>query len=86
MKEDFKELRPDYYGGPDAPYEPWKVIKAHQLSYHSGSAVAYILRAGKKPGSDRAQELTKAATHLMQEVRDLMSSSHKEPTHEAGKA
>lgn len=77
MNEDVEEIRPSYYGGPLAPYEPWKVIKAHKLSYHVASAVAYLLRAGHKPGADYVEELTKAVTHLKQEVRDVLEDRAK---------
>lgn len=51
------------------------MIKAHDLSYHSGSAVAYLLRAGNKPGADPIQDRVKAVTHLMQEIRDMREAA-----------
>lgn len=55
---------PAHYGGADDPYEAIKVIEAHQLGFHLGNAVKYILRAGKKPGQTEQQDLAKAIWYL----------------------
>lgn len=55
---------------PEAPYykaltpEPIDVIDAWGLNFHLGSALAYIARAGRKPGNELASDLRKAVTYL----------------------
>lgn len=61
---------PPHYGG-DVPYEPIKVIEAWGLGFHLGNAVKYIARAGKKPGSDAAEDLRKAAWYISREADRL---------------
>jgi hypothetical protein len=61
--------RPSYYGGPDAPYEPVKVIDQLGLGpgFYFGSALKYLQRAPHK-GSEMA-DLKKAAWYLTNGVR-----------------
>lgn len=40
------------------------VIEAFGLSYHLGNAAKYILRAGKKDGANRGEDLRKAIWYL----------------------
>jgi len=53
---------PAHYGGEDNPYEAIKVIEAHNLGFHMGNVVKYVLRAGHK-GSE-AEDLRKAIWYL----------------------
>jgi hypothetical protein len=46
------------------------VIAAWGLTYHIGTAVAYLLRAGKKT-ADAAQDISKAHDHLLFELERL---------------
>lgn len=55
---------PDHYGGADNPYEVIKLIEHFGLGFHLGNVVKYVLRAGKKPGSDRIEDLKKAQWYL----------------------
>jgi hypothetical protein len=42
-----KVNNPIHYGGEQNPYEAIKIIEAHELDFHLGNAIKYILRAGK---------------------------------------
>jgi hypothetical protein len=44
------------------------IIKAFDLGYNVGTAVAYLLRAGKKPGNSFIDDVTKARDHLGFEI------------------
>jgi hypothetical protein len=57
---------PTHYGGADNPYEAIKVIEAHNLGFHLGNAIKYILRAGKK--GDAIEDLKKAQWYLEREI------------------
>ena len=57
---------PTHYGGADNPYEAIKVIEAHDLGFHLGNAIKYILRAGKK--GDAIEDLRKAQWYLEREI------------------
>jgi hypothetical protein len=57
---------PTHYGGADNPYEAIKVIEAHDLGFHLGNAIKYILRAGKK--GDAIEDLKKAQWYLEREI------------------
>ena len=46
-KKDFKSI-PNYYKGTVYGYEGRKVLEDFNLNYNLGSAVTYLLRAGKK--------------------------------------
>lgn len=63
-KEVEKVDHPDHYGGADNPYEAIKIIEAHALGFHFGNTVKYLLRAGKKPGSDATEDVKKARWYL----------------------
>jgi len=60
---------PDYYLGKSGQ-QAREVIEDFDLNYNLGTAVAYILRAGKKPGNDKAHDLAKAREHLTFEIGD----------------
>lgn len=53
---------PDYYS-PDT-IEVIDVISAWRLNFPLGSALKYIVRAGRKPGADRDDDLRKAIWYL----------------------
>lgn len=61
---------PEHYGGADNPYEAIKVIEAHELGFHLGNAVKYILRAGKK-SRNAIEDLEKARWYLDREIQRL---------------
>ncbi len=44
------------------------VIESYDLNFSLGSALKYILRAGKKPGESSAEDLKKAIWFLQREV------------------
>lgn len=56
-------IRPDYYGGPDNPFEPLKIIEAWGLDFALGCVVKYVARAGKKT-ADPLEDLKKAHFYL----------------------
>ncbi len=58
---------PDYYIGKLYGYEARKIIDDYQLSYHIGSAVAYLLRAENKHKEAR-DCIRKAIHHLYYEI------------------
>jgi ABC-type transporter lipoprotein component MlaA len=66
---------PSHYGGEDNPYEAIKVIEAHNLGFHLGNAIKYILRAGKKT-SDPTEDLNKAIFYLNRHIQN-QPSTHK---------
>jgi hypothetical protein len=53
------------------------VVEAYNLNFSLGSALKYILRAGKKPGESSIEDLNKAIWYLQREL-DLRSD-HKTP-------
>jgi hypothetical protein len=57
---------PTHYGGADNPYEAIKVIEAHDLGFHLGNAIKYILREGKK--GDAIEDFKKAQWDLEREI------------------
>jgi len=66
-------MRPDYYkfSIENTDYQVIDIIDEKELSYHLGTALAYILRAGKKDFSTYKQDLEKASTHLRFELKRL---------------
>ena len=59
--------RPSHYDLPGLPGVQVIAITKH-LPHCRGSAVEYILRAGKKPGVDPVEDLEKAIFHLHEEI------------------
>lgn len=59
---------PSHYGGADNPCEAIKVIEAHELNFHIGNAVKYLLRAGKKPNTQKTEDLNKAVWYILREI------------------
>tara|TARA_R110000824_G_scaffold76733_3_gene194372 strand:+ start:930 stop:1262 length:333 start_codon:yes stop_codon:yes gene_type:complete len=68
---------PNYYIGSVYKYEARKVIEDWSLSYNTGTAVSYLLRAGKKveEGMDNndkhIEDIEKAINHLRFEIDKL---------------
>lgn len=48
----------------DMPISPFSIIDAFGLDFYGGNALKYLLRAGRKPGTDRVEELKKARHYL----------------------
>ncbi len=59
---------PAHYGG-DTAYEAIKIIEALGLNFHTGNALKYLVRAGKKPGVSAAEDLRKAIWYLNREIQ-----------------
>ena len=67
-----------YLDGRPAEYEPRFVIEAWGLTYHLGSAVKYISRAGRKGGfADHIRDLEKARDFLAFEIERLQRKESK---------
>ena len=73
------ELHPEYYQT-ESGLEPWDVIRAFHLDYWRGTAVAYLLRAGRKPdsegGNGAIDDIRKAWTFLGERLRDLEKEAY----------
>lgn len=59
---------PEYYTLSMPCVEVRHVIEALELTYHVGTALAYICRAGKKPGVEYVSDIGKAIAHLQFEL------------------
>ena len=56
---------PEYYIGKKYKYEARKVEEDVQPNnYNLGTAITYLLRAGKKAGNPMVQDIRKAINHL----------------------
>ena len=68
---------PNYYIGSVYGYEARKVVEDWNLSYNVGTAVTYLLRAGKKheqgmsDNDKHIEDLNKAINHLKFEIEKL---------------
>ena len=63
---------PKYYIGKTHKYEASKVIEDFQGdSYNLGTAITYLLRAGKKPNNPIEQDIRKAIDHLHFELNRI---------------
>ena len=65
-KEYEKVNHPDHYQS--ERIETIDVIEAFRLNFSLGSAVKYILRAGKKPSEKATEDLSKAVWYLQREI------------------
>ena len=63
-----KTNTPNYYTGLFKSIEAHEVIDDFLLSYNLGTAVTYLLRAGKKPQNSAQQDIKKAIDHLKFEL------------------
>jgi hypothetical protein len=52
-------------------YEVIIVIEAHNLGFHIGNVVKYVLRAGSKPGEWELEDLKKAQWYLNRRIEQL---------------
>jgi len=58
-------MKPEYYIGKTHKYEASKVVEDFQAdNYNLGTAITYLLRAGKKPNNPMEQDIRKAIDHL----------------------
>ena len=68
---------PNYYIGSTYGYEARKVVEDYNLSYNTGTAVSYLLRAGVKSSKSLSQidkeidDIKKAINHLNFEIDKL---------------
>jgi hypothetical protein len=62
---------PDHYGGEENPYEAIKIIEALSLDFHSGNALKYIIRAGKKDLTKEKEDLLKAIWYLNRRIENI---------------
>jgi hypothetical protein len=76
MPIDYKHItEPNYYSGKKYGYSARKVVEDFELSYNVGTAVSYLLRAGKKEGNPAEQDIQKAINHLHFELDKLYKKS-----------
>jgi len=68
---------PNYYKGCFNSIEAHDVIADFLLSYNIGTAVTYLLRAGKKPNNPTSQDIQKAIDHLKFELELLKKIDEK---------
>ena len=72
-----KEEIPHYYIGKNYKIEARKVIEDFQAdSYNLGTAITYLLRAGKKEGNPAEQDIRKAINHLHFELDRIYKKSN----------
>jgi|TARA_R110002020_G_scaffold45691_1_gene130535 hypothetical protein len=72
-----KEQTPHYYIGKKYKIEARKVVEDFQSdNYNLGTAITYLLRAGKKEGNPPEQDIRKAIHHLHFELDRLHSESN----------
>tara|TARA_R110002074_G_C12304497_1_gene645388 strand:+ start:574 stop:837 length:264 start_codon:yes stop_codon:yes gene_type:complete len=75
-KEDYKTTpEPWYYSGTKFGYSARNIVEDFELGYNTGTAVSYLLRAGKKEGNPAEQDIQKAINHLHFELEKLYSKS-----------
>ena len=76
-KEDYKlHPEPSYYSGTKYGYSARKIVEDFELGYNTGTAVSYLLRAGKKEGNPPEQDIQKAINHLHFELDKLFKKSN----------
>lgn len=62
-------MTPKYYIGKHKQIEAFDVVLDFQEdNYNLGTAITYLLRAGKKPNNPMAQDIRKAIAHLEKEL------------------
>lgn len=72
-KKQFEKVdHPDHYQAKDM--EAIDVIEAYNLNFSLGSAIKYILRAGRKPGEQVEEDLNKAIWYLQREIERASKS------------
>ena len=50
--------------------QPWDAIKAWSLCFFAGNVIKYVVRAGRKDGNTRLEDLLKARDYLEELIRD----------------
>ena len=71
-----KEDIPHYYIGKKYKIEARKVVEDFQAdNYNLGTAITYLLRAGKKEGNPSEQDIRKAINHLHFELDRIYKKS-----------
>ena len=71
-----KEDIPHYYIGKKYKIEARKVVEDFQAdNYNLGTAITYLLRAGKKEGNPSEQDIRKAINHLHFELERIYKKS-----------
>lgn len=68
---------PDHYGGEDNPYEVIKIIEAHNLGFHLGNTLKYMLRAGVKNEETELEDLKKGKWYLDRKIESLEKKQQK---------
>lgn len=65
---------PKYYIGLVKGIEAFDVIADFQPNnYNLGTAITYLLRAGKKPNNPMVDDMQKAVNHLNNEIKRIKS-------------
>jgi hypothetical protein len=73
-------LNPSYYQAEG--FDLQDVIEAFGLGYTAGCAIKYLVRAGRKPGNSRLQDLRKAGRCIERAIqRELVSDCAVPPSH-----
>ena len=62
---------PNHYGGESNVYEVIKIIEALDLDFHTGNAIKYIIRAGKKDPNKEIEDLKKAIWYMERKIKIL---------------
>jgi hypothetical protein len=62
---------PSHYGGAENVYEAIKIIEALDLDFHTGNALKYLVRAGKKDPEKELEDLKKAAWYIYRKIKNL---------------
>ncbi len=71
-----QEEIPNYYIGKKYKIEARKVVEDFQGdNYNLGTAITYLLRAGKKEGNPPEQDIRKAINHLHFELDRIVKES-----------
>lgn len=84
-----KQMIPKYYIGTNG-IEAFDVIEGFQPhNYNLGTAITYLLRAGKKPDNPCSQDIAKAIAHLERELKtqsDVRNQQTAERTNQSSTA
>ena len=62
---------PSHYGGAENVYEVIKIIESLKLDFHTGNALKYIVRAGKKNPEKELEDLQKAVWYIERKIKLL---------------
>jgi hypothetical protein len=69
--------KPKYYIGKYKNIEAMDVVlDFSEDNYNIGTALTYLMRAGKKPGNPITQDLEKAIVHLQRELKHQATKVH----------